>query len=103
MPQHDNDKKMLRILTIIFGLCLALNLSKPAFSQQLDGKILSENDCSSDAFLIPSIMIDSEGVTGTEARDIGIKQATIDAFATSWCTGWLSLTRTQLAVWIEKR
>ena len=80
MPQHDNDKKMLRICTIIFGLCLALNLSKPAFSQQLDGKILSENDCSSDAFLIPSIMIDSEGVTGTEARDIGIKQATIDAF-----------------------
>jgi len=80
LPQHDNDKKMLRICTIIFGLCLALNLSKPAFSQQLDGKILSENDCSSNAFLIPSIMIDSEGVTGTEARDIGIKQATIDAF-----------------------
>ncbi len=71
---------MLRILTIIFGLCLALNPLNPAFAQQENTTRLSGNDCSSDAFLISSIKIDSEGVTGTEARDIGVREATIDAF-----------------------
>ena len=61
-------------------MCLVLNLSMPVSAQQRQTPIISENDCSSDAFLISSILIDSEGVTGTEARDVGIKEATIEAF-----------------------
>jgi len=56
-----------------------LNLVAPVSAQQLQRKTLSENDCSSDAFLVSSIAIDSEGITGTEARDIGIKEATKNA------------------------
>jgi len=42
-----------------------LNLVAPVSAQQLQRKTLSENDCSSDAFLVSSIAIDSEGITGT--------------------------------------
>lgn len=65
---------MFRICNTILSFCLVLICTSPVLAQ------LNTEDCSSNAYLIPSVMIDTEGTTGTQARKNGIEKATQSAF-----------------------
>lgn len=65
---------MFRICSTLLSFCLVLIFASDLRAQQKD------EDCSARAFLIPSVVIDATGTTGTQARRSGIDAAIQTAF-----------------------